>query len=133
MTTDYTLWSYVAYLGISVLLTVWVGWTLHRNGRIFLVDAFAGNEKLADSVNHLLLVGFYLVNVGYVSLALKLFGTEPANPRQVIEFLSFKIGLVLLVLGAMHFTNIWVFSRWRKRAMLRTAPPPVGAQAYVTR
>lgn len=129
---DYTVWSYIGYLAISVLLTLWVGRTLHKNGRIFLVDAFGSNEKLADSVNHLLLVGFYLVNVGYVSLALKL-GDKPTNLRESIEFLCFKVGIVLLVLGAMHFTNVYVFSRMRRRGMLRNAPPPVQPQAYVTR
>ncbi len=130
-TTDYTLWSYIGYLAISVALTVWVGRTLYKNGRIFLVDAFLGNEKLADSVNHLLLVGWYLINVGYVSLALKLWNNNPTNARGVVEFLSFKVGGVLLVLGAMHFMNVYVFSKWRKRALLRTTPPPVRPQGYL--
>ena len=63
-----TVWTYLAYLGISVALTIWVARTLHKNGRIFLVDNFLGNESLADSVNHLLVVGFYLVNIGFVTL-----------------------------------------------------------------
>src|ERR1700729_4379553 len=62
---------YFSYLAISIALTVWVARTLHRNGRVFLVDAFHGNEELADSVNHLLVVGFYLINAGYIALALK--------------------------------------------------------------
>ena len=66
-----TLATYTAYVLISVGLTVWVARTLFTNGRVFLVDVF-GNEELADSVNHLLVVGFYLVNFGFVSLALKL-------------------------------------------------------------
>ena len=65
-------WTQLAYLAISVALTVWVARTLHRNGRVFLVDCFHGNTELADSVNHLLIVGFYLINVGFVSLALTL-------------------------------------------------------------
>jgi hypothetical protein len=73
-------WTYLAYLTISVALTVWVARTLHKNGRIFLVDSFHGNEALADSVNHLLVVGFYLVNIGYVTLALK-YGGSPHDAR----------------------------------------------------
>lgn len=75
-------------------------------------------------MNHMLVVGFYLVNLGYVSLALKL-GYEVTDPRQAIEALSWKIGLVLVVLGGMHFFNLYVFSRIRSRARLSTAPPPV--------
>jgi hypothetical protein len=59
--------TYGAYILISVLLTIWVARTLHKNGRVFLVEVFGGDEALADSVNHLLVVGFYLINFGYVT------------------------------------------------------------------
>ena len=67
-TAALTVWTYALYLGISVSLTVWVARTLHRSGRLFLVRAFHGDEQLADSINHLLVVGFYLVNIGWVCL-----------------------------------------------------------------
>ena len=105
--------TYISYICVSVALTVWVAQTLHKNGRIFLVDVFGGNEALADSVNHLLVVGFYLINLGYVTLALKI-GYQVGNAQEGIEALSWKVGLVLLVLGAMHFFNLLVFSRIRR-------------------
>jgi len=123
-------WTYLTYLAISVALTVWVAKTLHRNGRIFLVDAFGGNEALADSVNHLLVVGFYLINVGYVALALKEDRT-PQNLQGVLETLSGKVGVVLLVLGAMHFFNLLVFSRMRKKALRQMIPPVLPAPPLV--
>ncbi len=96
--------------------------TLFKNGRVFLIEVFHGNEALADSVNHLLVVGFYLINLGYISLALKL-GSQVLNAREAIEALSSKIGVVLLVLGSMHFGNLYIFRRIRRRAMLADAPP----------
>src|SRR5688572_6946700 len=119
MTLEIT--TYMVYLAISIALTIWVAHTLHKNGRIFLVDVFHGNEALADSVNHLLVVGFYLINLGYVSLALKL-GSGIASPQEGIEALSVKVGMVLIVLGGMHFFNLFIFSRMRRRANLRNAP-----------
>ena len=89
-----------------------------------MVDVFHGNEPLADSVNHLLVVGFYLINIGYVTLALDA-GRKPQDLQMTVEFISTKIGLVLLVLGFMHFMNVIVFSRMRRRALLWAAPPPV--------
>jgi hypothetical protein len=124
---DYLIWTYAAYLTISIALTVWVARTLRKNGRIFLVDSFFGNEGLADSVNHLLVVGFYLINIGYVTLALKE-AARPASASSSLEMLSSKVGLVLLVLGVMHFFNLYVFSKMRRRAALRHAPPPVAPQ-----
>lgn len=117
--------TYALYLAISIGLTIWVGRTLHTNGRVFLVDAFSGNDELARSVNHLLVVGFYLVNVGFVALAVKL-GLRPTDMAMVLETVSIKVGTVSLVLGAMHFFNLYVFARIRRRGMLKYAPPPVG-------
>lgn len=116
--------TYLAYLFISVALTVWVARTLHKNGRIFLIDSFLGNAALADSVNHLLVVGFYLVNIGFVSLALK-HGERAADTESALEILSTKVGLVLVVLGAMHFLNLYVFARLRRRAISRNSPPVI--------
>jgi hypothetical protein len=119
-----TVLTYGLYLAIAITLTIWVARTLHKSGRIFLVECFHGNEELADSVNHLLVVGFYLINIGFVSLYLKT--TEDVlGARGVFEALSGKMGVVLLVLGGMHFFNLVVFTKMRKRAHLATMPPPV--------
>lgn len=114
---------YFSYLAISIALTIWVARTLHRSGRVFLVDAFHGNTELADSVNHLLVVGFYLINVGYIALALTT-SSPMSNFREIIELESVKIGFVLLILGAMHFFNILVFAKMRNRATSGVSAPP---------
>ena len=129
-------WTQLGYLAISIALTAWVARTLHRNGRVFLVDCFHGNTDLADSVNHLLVVGFYLINVGFVSLALR-FGVAAANAQEALETLSTKIGLVLLVLGVMHFFNFAVFTTCRRRALgakglAGLANPPLLPHAKMT-
>jgi hypothetical protein len=125
MDTDLLVWTYAVYLAISLGVTYWVARTLSRNGRVFLVDAFGGDENLADSVNHLLVVGFYLINLGYVGIELKL-GIRPTDLPGAIEGLSSKMGSVLVVLGMMHFFNLYVFSRIRKRALTRSDYlPPV--------
>ncbi len=117
---------YLVYLAISISITVWVAHTLHKNGRVFLLDAFHGNADLADSVNHLLVVGFYLINIGYIALALKTTDSM-ATLRQAIELESVKIGIVLLILGAMHFFNIFVFAKMRHKATSGVQPPPYAA------
>jgi len=111
----YIVGCYITYLALSLAVTVWVAHALHKNGRVFLVETFNGNTELANSVNHLLVVGFYLINVGYVALALRT-TDNLQNLRASIELVSDKIGVVLLVLGAMHFFNLFVFSRMRKRS-----------------
>src|SRR5215468_4195318 len=106
---------YLVYLAISTGLTVWVATTLYRNGFVFLEDVF-GNERLARSVNHLLVVGFYLLNLGFVTVAMRVDhavdGTAPA-----LEVLSWKVGMVLLVLGGLHFFNLFALGRYRRSRM----------------
>lgn len=107
---------HIIYILISATLTVWVGRTLFNNGRIFLVDSFNGNEPMADSVNHLLIVGFYLINFGIVSLFLKL-GSNPDNVVDFIELMSVKIGIVLLILGGMHYFNMFNIAMMRRKSL----------------
>jgi hypothetical protein len=126
---DKTVITYALYLGIALPLTIWVARSLFRNGRMFLVECFHGDEGLADGVNHLLVVGFYLINFGFVALYLKM-TEEVVAVRGVFEALSGKIGVVLLVLGAMHFFNLFVFTRMRRRTVLNQAPPPIPPQGY---
>jgi hypothetical protein len=126
--------TYLVYLLISVSLTVWVARTLYKRGAIFLIDAFHGNAELADSVNHLLVVGFYLINVGFVSLTLKT-AAIISTSRAAIELLSDKMGMVLLILGGMHFFNLYVFSRIRRSSQGPRRPvvptPPVAPNAVL--
>jgi multisubunit Na+/H+ antiporter MnhF subunit len=113
---------YIAYFLISLGMTVWVARTLHKNGRIFLVDAFSGNQQMADSVNHLLVVGFYLINIGFILLFLRV-GEKPEDPVQGVEYISTKLGIVMLVLGGMHFFNMFNFAKMRKKAIAHNPPP----------
>ena len=107
--------AYTIYIGLSISITIWVAQTLFKNGRIFVIDAFAGNESMADAVNHLLLVGFYLVNIGFIALFMR-FGVKPESVQQVFEFVATKIGFVLFFLGIAHFLNIFNFARIRKKS-----------------
>jgi hypothetical protein len=120
---------YIGYLVISIALTVWVARTLFRNGHVFLEDAL-GDERLARSVNHLLVVGFYLLNLGYVTVALKT-GATVTGASEAVETLSVKVGFVMLVLGAVHFFNLYVLSRFRRRQRMAAAPPPVQPDARI--
>jgi len=118
--------TYVIYLAISIAVTFWVARTLYKNGRTFLVDSFHGNDALADSVNHLLVVGFYLINLGWIVMTLRT-QLSIVTIRASIELLSDKIGTVLFVLGIMHLFNVFLFNRFRRRAIEQSAAalPPI--------
>ena len=122
---DPKLGLYLAYLVVTVALTIWVARTLFRNGQVFLADALA-DPDLAASVNKLLVVGFYLLNLGYVALAMRT-GAAVLNTTDAVETLATKLGLVMLALGAIHFFNIFVLTRFRRRVqkqnLAKLVPP----------
>jgi hypothetical protein len=121
-------YAYAAYIALAFGVTVRVGLTLFRGGRVFLVDAFRGNTELADSVNRLLVAGFYLVSTGFIMLGLSTTGMV-TNGRLAIEFVADKLGLAMLVLGGMHFANLFVLNRLRQRGRERGGGAPSGAWA----
>ena len=111
---NYTVTAYLVYLPITTILTIWVATTLFKNGKVFLKDIFGNDEEIANSVNKLLLVGFYLVNIGYMVYTMRIIGTIE-DYQIMMEKLSTKIGFIILFLGAMHFFNIFVLFRLRKK------------------
>lgn len=115
---DWIIPTYASYLALSIVLAVWVGRTLRRSGRVLLVDVFRGDEVLADSVNQLLSIGFYLINLGFVICALTTYEGVVAA-RTAIETVSTKVGAVLLVLGVMHFANLLGLGALRARTTAR--------------
>src|SRR6266702_3193176 len=124
---DLRLIDYFIYIGASVLLTVWVGRTLHRNGRPFLVSVFK-EDGLADSVNGLLVVGFYLINFGAAAILINTGGAPPSVADMLKQTVT-RIGVVLLVLGFMHFNNLLVLHIIRRP--LRQKPlPPINYNPY---
>ncbi|MEU5720671.1 hypothetical protein [Micromonospora sp. NPDC047738] len=129
---DVKVWMYLAYLAVSIGLTVWVARALSRNGLVFLEDVFA-DKRLADAVNSLLVVGFYLLNLGYVTVAMKE-ADAVGTTSQALEELSMKVGWVLLVLGALHFFNVFALGRYRRgrlRQQAAAAHPPLAPVGYL--
>jgi len=125
MTMDLRLIDYVIYILASVLLTVWVGDTLYRNGRPFLVSVFK-EDGLADSVNRLLVVGFYLVNFGSAAILINTGGVPPTVADMLKQTVT-RVGVVLLVLGFMHFNNLLILRTIRRRDK---PMPPINYNPY---
>jgi hypothetical protein len=123
---DLTVVTYLLYLALTVPLTIWVARTLQRHGGLFLVDVFHDDQRLAHAVNQLLVVGFYLVNFGYVSLSMASPKTID-SARLMMELLSRKVGAVALVVGLLHYGNVWFLNVFRRRAMNPPSARPTGS------
>lgn len=125
-----TLFIYLAYGSVAIGLTVWLARTLFRNGAIFLADVFPDREAFADALNRMLVVGFYMLNLGYAFMILK--SPIAASATEAGQVLIERLGVLLLSLGLIHFVNMLVFWKIRRRTMLETAPPPVAPQVQLS-
>jgi hypothetical protein len=121
MNDHLTYWEYGIYFVVSLAITLWVGRTLFRSGRPFLIEAFHGNGTMADSVNNLLIIGFYLINAGFMLLFLSK-EQHPTTGIKVVEDLSRSVGVVVVVLGVMHFLNLAVLNKLRAGAAASRPP-----------
>lgn len=104
---NYNIITYCLYLLITASVILFVGSILFKNGRPFLINVFHGDITLADSINKLLLVGYYLVNIGYTVIALRVW-EKIYVLKQLIEILTAKISLIIFILGFMHIFNVIV-------------------------
>lgn len=113
--------TYLIYIAVSLGLTFWVGTTLNRNGKVFLTHNYADAPDLVDAISNMLLVGFYLINIGFVAYALRITGEGPDTWARVIEFLAVKVGLIAIVLGVMHFALMFALQRYA--SLIKTLMP----------
>ncbi len=112
--------DYTVYLAVATGLTVWVGRTLYRAGTPFLAGAL-GDRSLADSVNRLLVTGFYLVGLGGVALLLPV-GDAAGSAADVVRAVATRLGLVLLLLGGLHVVDLLILRRLRRPAEVTFQP-----------
>jgi len=112
---------YVVYAAVSAALTLIVATTLSRSGRVFLTEVFQGNESLGRAVNRLLVVGFCLLNLGFLTLAMRS-STQVTDTRQAINLLTVKLGEICLIVGVLHSINVFAFTRFRRRARSMMRP-----------
>jgi hypothetical protein len=102
----------ILYFLITAYITIYVGKVLNKNGRFFLLEML-GEEKITDSVNRLLLVGYYLINLGYVTTMLTV--RPPVNSMEdLISSLASSVGRIILTLGVIHYLNIAAAVFWKK-------------------
>lgn len=104
--------AYAVYLPIALLLTYYVARNLFRNSEIFMLEIFRGKRDIAVATNKLFEIGFYLLNIGYVLLILKM--TMIDSYQDVIERVSYKLGGVSIYLGILLFLNLYLLFRGKR-------------------
>jgi small basic protein len=125
MFTNNVVLAYLIYLPITLGLTTLVARILFRHGRIFLQDIFNKRETIVNATNNLFKVGFYLLNVGFALLILKIYANQTYfNAQRMIEVLSTKVGGFSIYLGISVFAMLFLFFRGKRIAAKRRHTSP---------
>jgi hypothetical protein len=125
----YVMLVYVGYAAVAIGLTAFLARTLFRNGGVFLREVFGENAAIADAVNRLLVIGFYMFNLGFALYSLK--AGRGMDAFAAMQFFVNRVGTLLLVLAGMHLLNVFVFWRIRIHREQRELPPPIVPQTVV--
>jgi hypothetical protein len=118
---------YVVYVAVALALTAWLARTLFRSGTAFLHDVFADKPALADAVNRLLVVGFYMLNLGYALFIAR--AARDLDAFGAVQFVVNRLAILLVTLAGLHFLNVFVFWRIRTRreqGQMAAASRPAG-------
>ena len=115
METTKILIGYAIYLPIVLFLTYYVSRTLFKNSKVYMMDIFKGREEIAVATNKLFETGFYLLNLGFALMILKMNNYDDSY-QTLIENLSYKIGGFTIYLGVMLFLNLYFFFRGKRKA-----------------
>lgn len=121
--------SYGVYTGVATILTVGLARTLSKHGHVFLEDVFPDRPTLARSINQLLVVGFFMLNLGYAFFLMR--QSHPADGQAAFEGLAQRLGILLVSLAGIHFTNVLVFWKIRRSQKLRDLAPPVAPSMMI--
>lgn len=106
--------AYLIYLIVTYLITVKVGWLFYRNGRVFILGLLHRNTTLGDAINNILLVGYYLVNIGYATVMISTWNTIH-NWTEMMTVIITMTGLILVSLGILHCFNMLIIYFISKR------------------
>ena len=104
---NYTIGAYGLYIALMVFIIVYVGRHFYKNGRIFILTLLRGNASLTDAINRLLLLAYYLFNIGYAFLKLQHW-QKITTVEGLFSSLAANMGMLVLILAFTHYVNMAV-------------------------
>ncbi|UTW65746.1 hypothetical protein KFE94_13950 [bacterium SCSIO 12643] len=103
--------GYLIYIPITIFITVYVGKQCHTHGIHYVKPSFA-NEEIAIAVNNMLLVGYYLVNIGYAVIRIQNW-EYISSFTELYSSISTHVGQIIMLLALLHYINISGLSLFR--------------------
>ncbi len=103
--------SYLIYLSITTFIIIVVGRICYRNGNVFVAQLIPNHIELCQKVNQVLLLAYYLLNIGYCAMTLIQWKTIETIP-EIIETIASKTAIIILMISALHYINIFIITKY---------------------
>lgn len=108
---NYNIIAYGIYLSITVFIIVVVGKTCYRNGNIYVLALIPEHADLCHRINSILLIGYYLINIGYATTTL--ISWQKINLlTELVEIIAMKTAIIMGILCLLHYLNIFIISNY---------------------
>lgn len=102
---NYNIVTYCIYTPIIFFIMIKIGWLFYKNGEIFLLNLFKQQIALVKSINNILLIGYYLVNLGYAIITIAYWETISSIP-EILNSISHRLGIMIIGLAVLHYNNV---------------------------
>jgi hypothetical protein len=106
--------GYLIYLSLTSVIIIKVGKLCYDNGNIFVSQLIPNHEALCLQTNKMLLIGYYLLNLGYCAITI-ISWEKIQTSNQLIEIIATKSAIIILTIGFMHYINIILLTKYIKK------------------
>jgi len=103
--------GYLVYLCITSIVVVRVGKTCYTNGNIYVSQLIPEHEDICKKTNNVLLVGYYLLNLGYCATTL-ISWEQILSVDQMVEVISIKTASIITLISILHYINIFLITKY---------------------
>jgi len=100
--------GYIIYLILTSAVILKVGNICYNNGNVFIKNLLKENIELSIQINKALLIGYYLLNIGYSAITIITWNKIKTN-AYLVEIISQKISIIILI---MHYSNIFLIKKF---------------------
>lgn len=106
--------GYTIYLLITTLIIIRVGKICYKNGNVYVAQLIPEHKDLCLKTNQILLIGYYLLNIGYCAMTL-ISWEKILYLNQLIEVIAYKSAIIICIIATMHYVNIMVLTKYIKK------------------
>lgn len=103
--------GYGIYLLITSIIILKVGKICYQNGNVYVAELIPEHLDVCLKANQILLLGYYLLNIGYCAMTL-ISWEKIVSINQLVEVIALKSAIIIGTIAIMHYINIILLTKY---------------------